>query len=166
LCALLTTGEVTRFMAPPPMTVDGFVRFIDWAHQQRAAGTYTCFAVVPDGLDAAVGLFQIRIIGDRPSAAEWGFALGSAHWGTGLFQDSARSLLTFAFDEVGVGRLEARCAVQNGRANGALRKVGALQEAVLRGAGCRLGQHLDQALWTILRADWREGTAVRSATLH
>ena len=50
----------------------------------------------------------------------------------------------------GTHRLEARAALQNGRGNGALRKVGAVQEGVLRRSFLRNGEYLDQALWTIL----------------
>ena len=81
---------------------------------------------------------------------EWGFALGSAYWGSGLFLDAARHVLDFAFDDVGVLRLEARAAVVNGRGNGALRKTGAVQEGVLRRSFHRGGQFHDQVLWSIL----------------
>ncbi len=60
LLSLLTTEEVTRFISPPPTTVAGFERFIQWAQREREAGRYVCFAVVPAGCDTAVGLFQIR----------------------------------------------------------------------------------------------------------
>ena len=51
-----------------------------------------------------------------------------------------RLVLTFAFDVVGVHRLEARAAVQNGRGNGALRKIGAVQEGILRKSFLRAWQ--------------------------
>ena len=60
LLELLTTEEVSRFISPPPTTVDGFERFIAWAQRERAAGRYICFAVVPDGMDTAIGIFQVR----------------------------------------------------------------------------------------------------------
>jgi RimJ/RimL family protein N-acetyltransferase len=68
--------------------------------------------------------------------------------------------LGFTFDTVGVHRLEARAAVLNGRGNGALRKLGACQEAVLRKSFSRNGRHLDQMLWSILEEDWRDAKAV------
>ncbi|HXT29924.1 MAG TPA: GNAT family N-acetyltransferase, partial [Vicinamibacterales bacterium] len=79
---LLTTAEVSRFISPPPTTVEGFERFIAWTHREREAGTYVCFAVVPQGSDTAVGIFQIRALGPTFETAEWGFALGQAHWGS------------------------------------------------------------------------------------
>ncbi len=155
LLAMLTTEEVSRFISPPPTTVEGFERFILWTHRERQAGNYACFAVVPTGLTTAVGIFQVRSLEPGFGTAEWGFALGSAFWGTGVFIDGARLVLDFAFDVIGARRLEARAAVANGRGNGALRKVGAVQEGVLRRSFLRHGQHHDQVLWGILAEDWR-----------
>ena len=157
LFAMLTTTEVARFISPPPTTVDGFERFIGWTIRQRAAGTYACFAVTLQGFDTAIGIFQIRETEPGFGTAEWGFAIGSAFWGTGIFQEGAEMLLEFAFDTLNVRRLEARCAVQNGRGNGALLKMGAVQEAVLRKSFVKNGRTYDQVLFAILESDWRAG---------
>lgn len=155
LLAMLSTDEVSRFISPPPTTVEGFERFITWTHRERAVGNYVCFAVVPHGMDTAIGIFQVRQLEPGFATAEWGFALGSAFWGTGLFLDGAKMVVDFSFDVIGAHRLEARAAVANGRGNGALRKVGAVQEGVLRKSFLRNGEYLDQTLWTILDDDWR-----------
>jgi len=155
LLAMLTTEEVSRFISPPPTTVEGFERFILWAQRERQAGNYACFAVVPAGMATAIGIFQVRSLEPGFATAEWGFALGSPFWGTGLFVDGARLILDFAFDVIGARRLEARAAAANGRGNGALRKLGAVQEGVLRRSFLRHGQYHDQVLWGILAEDWR-----------
>ena len=160
LLTLLTTEEVTRFISPPPTTIEGFERFIQWAQHEREAGRYICFAVVPDGYDTAVGLFQVRQLDPSFGTAEWGFAIGSAFWGSGLFVAGAELVIEFAFDVVGAHRLEARAAVQNGRGNGALRKMGAVQEGVLRKSFIRGGKYLDQSLWAIVADDWYRAKAV------
>jgi RimJ/RimL family protein N-acetyltransferase len=159
LLAMLTTEEVTRFISPPPSSVEGFERFIAWTHRQRAAGQYVCFAVVPRGSDTAIGLFQVRSLEPGFGTAEWGFAIGSDFWGSGMFVDGSRLVLDFAFDVVGAHRLEARAAVRNGRGNGALRKIGAVQEGVLRRSFLRNGEYLDQTLWSLIAEDWRESKA-------
>jgi len=164
LHALLTTEEVSRFISPPPTTVDGFERFIAWALRQRAAGTYACYAVTVRGFDTAIGLFQVREMERGFGTAEWGFALGSAFWGTGLFQESAELVLEFVFDTLGVHRLEARAALLNKRGTGALRKIGAVQECVLRGSLERNGEFLDQALYSVLDFDWRESRRLVAIT--
>ena len=166
LLAMLSTEEVSRFISPPPTTVEGFERFIAWTHRERAAGNYVCYAVVPHGMDAAIGIFQVRQLEPGFATAEWGFAIGSAFWGTGVFIDAAKMVVNFAFDVVGTHRLEARAAVANGRGNGALRKVGAVQEGVLRKSFLRNGEYLDQTLWTILDEDWKRARTVWGARVH
>jgi RimJ/RimL family protein N-acetyltransferase len=166
LLAMLGTEEVARFISPPPTTVDGFERFIAWTHRERAAGNYVCFGVVPHGLDTAIGIFQVRQLEPGFGTAEWGFAIGSQFWGTGGFIDGAKMVIDFAFDVIGAHRLEARAAVANGRGNGALRKVGALQEGILRKSFLRNGEYLDQTLWTILNEDWRHGKSVWGSKVH
>ena len=155
LLAMLTTEEVSRFISPPPITVEGFERFITWAHRERQAGNYVCFAVVPTGCTSAVGIFQLKSLEHGFATAEWGFAIGSPFWGTGIFAEAARLVIDFAVDVVGTHRLEARAAVANGRGNGALRKIGAVQEGVLRRSFVRNGVHHDQVLWGIVADDWR-----------
>jgi RimJ/RimL family protein N-acetyltransferase len=155
LLAMLTTRDVARFISPPPATLDGFERFIVCANAERQAGRYACFAVLPDGLDVPVGIFQLRPLDPKFFAADWGFALGSPYWGRGIFSAAADLVLDFAFATVGVHRLEARSVVGNARGNGALRKVGAVCEGVLRGSLLKNGEYLDQHLWTILQHEWQ-----------
>jgi len=152
----LTTREVARFISPPPTSVEAFERFIAWTHLQRAAGLYVCFAVIPHGSETAVGLFQVRSLEPAFANAEWGFAIGSDFWGTGVFLDGAKLVADYAFRTLGTQRLEARASTQNCRGNGALRKIGAVQEAVLRRSFLRDGEYHDQTMWTILRDDWFE----------
>ena len=166
LCAMLTTEEVARFISPPPTTVAGFERFIAWTHAERRAGRYACFAVVPRGSDTAIGIFQVRQLDATFDTAEWGFAIGSAYWGTGMFESAAKLVLDFTFNVIGVRRLEARAAIRNGRGNGALRKIGATCEGVLRRAFLRNGEYHDQHLWSILDSDWKRAKPARPLTLN
>jgi RimJ/RimL family protein N-acetyltransferase len=167
LLSMLTTEEVSRFISPPPTTVEGFERFIKWTHRERMAGNYACFAIVPQGMTTAIGIFQVRSLDPTFGTAEWGFAMGSQYWGSGIFAEGARMILDFAFDVIGAQRLEARAAVANGRGNGALRKIGAVQEGLLRRSFQRNGQHHDQVLWGILADDWRlQRVAQEPGTTH
>jgi RimJ/RimL family protein N-acetyltransferase len=159
LFAMLTTEEVSRFISPPPATVEGFERFIMWTLRMRDLGAYACFAVTLDDQDAAIGIFQLRGLEAGFATAEWGFAIGSEYWGSGVFVEGAELMVRFAFETVGVHRLEARASIKNGRGNGALRKIGAVQEGVLRRSFLRNGEYHDQVLWSILEEDWIGATA-------
>jgi ribosomal-protein-alanine N-acetyltransferase len=166
LFASLSSDEVGRFIASPPSTIHGFERFIMWTHEQRAAGQSVCFAVVPQGADGPVGLFQVRRVQADFTIAEWGFILGSPYWGNGTFFAAAPLVIDFAFEVLGVHRLEARAAVLNGRGNNALRKLGAVQEALLRKSLDRSGDYLDQVLWSIVADDWRTLRPVADLRVH
>jgi ribosomal-protein-alanine N-acetyltransferase len=160
LFAMLTSDEVGRFISPPPTTAGGFEPFVARMVDEREAGNCACFAVVPDGFDTAIGLFQVRKLEPGFGTGEWGFAIGCSFWGTGIFMEAARLMLDFVFDVVGVHRLEARAALPDARGNGALRKTGALQEGVLRRSLLRNGEYCDQMLWTLLLEDWLQAKAV------
>ena len=166
LLSMLSTEEVAKFISPPPTTPQGFEKFIEWTQRERRAGNQVTFGMVPEGCDHAVGLVQVRAISPNFSVAEWGFALGSPFWGSGLFLASARMTLDFAFQHTGANRLEARAVVQNGRGNGALRKLGAVQEGILRGSLLKDGKYLDQIMWSIVSQDWFQAKAVWSSVLH
>jgi RimJ/RimL family protein N-acetyltransferase len=155
LLAMLTPEEVSRFISPPPTTVEGFELFIAWTLREREKGNYVCYGVVPAGMTTAIGLFQLRALEAGFGSCEWGFALGSQFWGTGLFVEGAKAVLNFGVDVLGSQRFEARAAVANGRGNAALRKLGAVQEGILRRSFLRHGRYHDQVLWSILAEDWR-----------
>jgi RimJ/RimL family protein N-acetyltransferase len=127
LFSALTGVEVSRFISPPPYSVDGFEKFIEWTHRQREAGQCICFAVMPKGTDNAIGLFQVRSLEPAFGTAEWGFAIANEFWGTGMFLDGARLVLDFAFDVIGVHPMEARSTLRNSSGNGALLNLGAVQ---------------------------------------
>ena len=112
LFSALSSEQVSKFISPPPATVDGFGRFINWAIRQRQFGQYVCFAVVPHGSDTAIGIFQVRSLEPAFGTAEWGFALASEFWGTGIFVEGAKLVVDFAFRVLGVTRLEARASFE------------------------------------------------------
>ena len=113
--------------------------------------------MVPKGLNQAIGLFQVRALEPTFRVAEWGFAIGTSFWGTGLFQEAAVLVTEFALRSMGVHRLEARAVVDNGRGNRALEKVGAKGEAVLRKA---FNREYSQLLWSIVAEEWTPPSVV------
>src|SRR4051812_2890402 len=143
-------------MSAPPPSVEAFAGFIQWAQRFRARGTGVCFGIVPHGLDAAVGIIQIRALEPSFFTAEWGFALGSAFWSTGVFIDAANLAAEFAFTAIGVNRIEARAVTNNERAIAAIQKLGARPEAALSRAFRKGARRDTQQLWTLREEDWRQ----------
>jgi [ribosomal protein S5]-alanine N-acetyltransferase len=155
LLRLLSRDAIAQVIAPPPLSVDDLASRIEAARLERLDGRGICFAVLPEQQTSPVGLFRVRELERGFGSAEWEFVLAPEHWGVGLFYAAAPAVVDFAFDVLGVHRLEARAAVHNGRGNGALRKIGAVQEGVLRRSLQQEHGWVDQALWTIIADDWR-----------
>lgn len=168
LFALLTTEEVSRFISTPPDSVAAFERFIEAAHRQQADGVCAFFAVTVEGFDSAIGVFQVHRLDADFSTGEWGFAIGSPFWGTGVFKQGAGLILEFAFETLGVQRLEARVAVGNERGNRAMLKLGAVPEGVLRQSFYHRGEHHDQMLYALGADDWwaSRGVVRQPAVFH
>ena len=142
LVSILTAPEVTRFMSPPPTTVEQFAWFIEWSRREREAGRYLAFALIPHAHASPVGLLQLRQLEPEFRTAEWGVAM------------APRPPLAGEAPEV-----EARAALANGRSQAAMRKLGAVKEGVLRRSlTTGDGQRLDQVLWSLLDEDWRRLT--------
>ena len=91
--------------------VDGVERFIAWTPASAPPARYVCFGSSPHGMTEPLASSRCG----RPTrfrTAEWGFALGSAYWGRRPLLEAAQLVLDFAFEVIGVHRLEARAAVQ------------------------------------------------------
>ena len=153
LLMFLGSEDVVRYITPAPATIAAFEEVIQAALDRQRQGRSAFFAVLPRGTDVAVGIVQVRSLERGFKTAEWGVALGTPYWGRGLFTGAAALVMQFAFETVGVQRLEARSRVDNARANAAFRKIGAVLEGVLRETFERNGTRYDQCLWSILAGE-------------
>jgi ribosomal-protein-alanine N-acetyltransferase len=154
LFTLFSNPAVTAYMAPPPPTLAKFAGFVEWSHQQRAQGHGVCFGIVPNGMTAAVGIFQIQLAPTSPEA-EWGFVLSAHFWSTGVFSDAANMLVEFAFTTMRIERLEARIALRNRRAHAAVHKLGARFESTLTVPSPHGIPRDPVSVWTLREPDWR-----------
>ena len=154
LSMLFRAGEAGLFGVDEPLNDFSVLQYIERALAERVAGRGFTYAVTLTTRRELVGLVQVRQLDLSFEAAEWTALLAPEVRGTGVFLEVARLAGSVAFDAVGVHRLEARVLLHNGRANGALRKLGAVQEGLLRRAHRQDGRYFDQVLWSILREDW------------
>ncbi|HYM24093.1 MAG TPA: GNAT family N-acetyltransferase [Vicinamibacterales bacterium] len=155
LLTLFSQPLVTAFMAPPPPTPAKFAGFVAWSHDERRNGRGLCFGVVPQGMEAAVGILQIRSLDPAMSSAEWGFVMGPQFWSSGIFVDAACALVDFAFSSLRVGRLEAHVATKNARAHAAIRKLGARSERTIPSEAPTGVTRDPEVLWALSADDWR-----------
>jgi RimJ/RimL family protein N-acetyltransferase len=166
LVDLLSLSDATRFGLDEPVGALGAQELIERALRDRAAGLSVTFAIMLAGSRTMVGVVQVRQLDPAFEAAEWECTLAPSSRGSGIFLEAARLAGSFAFGTLGTHRLEARVLLQNGRANGALRKLGAAQEGVLRRSMRRNGEYCDQVLWSMLKEDWGDHWVSTSPRVH
>jgi RimJ/RimL family protein N-acetyltransferase len=166
LVDLLSLGDATRFGLEEPVTDVEIQELIDRAARERAAGGAFTYVITMASARSVAGLMQVRRLDPAFEAAEWECTVAPSLRGTGIFMEAARLLGSFAFGTVGVHRLEARVLLQNGRASGALRKLGAVQEGVLRRSVRYGNDYFDQVLWSVLKEDWGDHWVSTSPRVH
>jgi ribosomal-protein-alanine N-acetyltransferase len=154
LVDLLSLSDATRFAIEEPggeMAVQGLIQR---AVRDRAAGHSFTYAITTGTARPPLGLIQVRQLDPSFDTAEWECTLSPSARGTGVFDETVRLIGSFAFGLIGVRRLETRVMLQNGRGNTALRKLGAVEEGILRRSLRRNGEYVDQVLWSLLKEDW------------
>ena len=161
---VLTLVDASRFGIDGPVIEETARLLIQTAVNDRAAGKGFTYVVTVSS--TIVGLAQVRQLEPTFQAAEWEVTLLPAARGTGIFMETARLIGSFVFGTLGTHRLEARVLENNGRAMGALRKVGAVQEGVLRRSMRRGDTYLDQLLWSILKEDWADPQTATAGLVH
>lgn len=166
LVDLLSIGDATRFSVEEPITELGVQQFIDRARRKREAGVSFTYVVLHAGSRLVIGVAQVRALDPAFETAEWECTLVPSVRGSGVFLEVARLVGSFVFGSVGAHRLEARVLLQNGRANGALRKLGAVQEGILRRSVRRRGEYADQVLWSVLKDDWGDHWMSTAPRVH
>jgi ribosomal-protein-alanine N-acetyltransferase len=166
LVDLLSLHDATRFGVDGPMSDVAVQQLIERFARDRAAGLAFTYAITLTTSRTIVGLLHVRQLDPGFEAAEWECTIAPSSRGSGVFVEAARLVGSFAFGSVGTHRIECRVLLQNGRANGALRKLGAVQEGILRRSVRRGGEYLDQVLWSILKDDWGDHWVSTAPRVH
>jgi len=166
LVDLLSIGDATRFGLDEPVSEVGVQELIERFARDRANGLAFTYVITLAAARTIVGLVQVRQLDPSFEAAEWECTMAPSSRGSGMFLEAARLVGSFAFGTIGMHRLEARVLLQNGRANGALRKLGAVQEGILRRSVRRAGEYFDQVLWSLLKEDWGDHWVSTAPRVH
>lgn len=115
-----------------------------WGVAERATG-------------AVVGTCTLAALSTEHRRAEVGFALAHAAWGRGYVAELLPALVGFAFETLGLHRLEADVDPRNARSIRALERVGFQPEGYLRERYLLNDEVQDARLYGLLRREWVGG---------
>jgi RimJ/RimL family protein N-acetyltransferase len=127
--------------ATPPEDARSFV--IEYAPERWTRGEGAVFAIVNDE-DAFVGFVDLRLTG--PGTGEVGYLVAPWARGRGYASESLRAVCGWAFEQLGLRRIEWRAQVGNDASRRVAEKAGFTIEGVARGACRRRDEYVDA--WT------------------
>lgn len=123
------------------------------AGAQRVPREDYYLAIVSRADDGFVGLGRIRIVYAR--GGQIGYAIRRDRWGEGLGREAVIGILGFAFETLGLHRVEATYRPANTRSASVLTKLGFQQEGLLREHVYAAGAWHDSLISSILEHEWR-----------
>jgi RimJ/RimL family protein N-acetyltransferase len=101
-----------------------------------------------------VGTCTLARIDRQHRRAELGYALGRAHWGSGLAAEAVGAVIRYAFESLDLHRLEADVDPRNGPSLRLLERFGFRSEGLLRERYHVAGEIQDAAIYGLLRSEW------------
>jgi len=128
----------------------GFVADRLVEHERRRA--LMCVVRYRGEIAGAIGLHTIDAVNRATSIGYW---LDEAHRGRGIMTRACRAVVTAAFREYGLHRVEIRCATGNERSCAIPRRLGFVEDGILREAGFLRDRWVDLRVFSALEQEWR-----------
>jgi ribosomal-protein-alanine N-acetyltransferase len=151
-----SSAEVARnTFVPHPYPPDGAIHFVSHIRQGWEEETAYVFAIVAKEHDQFVG-----VMGLHPQVkhhlAEVGYWIGHPHWGKGYATEALQLLIQFAFETVGLNRVQAKHFVENPASGRVMQKAGMHYEGLHRQALFHNNTFKDLKAYAILREDYNQ----------
>ncbi len=151
----LNDWEVSRFLVPGVPLLMNLADETDWFERQRQDKDNLVFAILALPEKQLIGNCGLHRLDWKNRAAMLGIVLGDKnYWNKGYGTDATRTLVRFAFEQLGLNRVELGVYDFNPRAIRAYEKAGFRRDGVRRQALYRDGTFHDVYLMGILRQDW------------
>jgi [ribosomal protein S5]-alanine N-acetyltransferase len=155
MLSIFGDAEVMRYWSSPPLvSVEGatdLVHDIGRAFVERRLFQWGVCARDADEVLGTCTLFNVDLSHRR---GEVGFALRRDVWGQGFATEALAVLIAFAFETMGLHRLEADVDPHNERSQRLLARHGFRREGYLRERWHHLGQIHDAIFLGLLRSEW------------
>lgn len=119
-----------------------------------------------DGLTVCVlyngkiaGVVDFHEIDDKNKMTSIGYWMGTEYIGKGLLTRACHFLFSFAFDELGMNRIEIRAAEKNVKSRGVPERLGFRQEGIIRQAAKLYDEYTDHVVYGMLKSEWNKASS-------
>ncbi len=100
------------------------------------------------------GVMGLGTIDWRHKSTSIGYWVGAQFQGKGLTTRACRALVNYAFQDLGLNRVEIRCAVQNTKSRAIPERLGFQQEGILRQVAWNCDHFEDHVIYGMLAEEW------------
>lgn len=129
----------------------GFVRFAEGRYE---SGQIAPWGIVLKESGEFVGTIDFVAWNTESEVAEIGYVLAEEHWGKGIITEAAAEVVRFGFEQMKLGRIQARCFTENAGSARVMEKVGMRFEGVLRKSMKVKSRRWDVKMYAILKEDF------------
>ena len=135
-------------------TREGTLAFIRGTKRKVEAGEGLELCVIEDG--AIAGMVGLHLAEPDNHGGRIGYWLGEDRQGRGLMTRAVATLLSHAFGELALNRVEIRAAPDNARSRAIPEGLGFVEEGLLREAERFGDEYRDSVVYSMLARDWAE----------
>lgn len=128
----------------------------EWLQNEKESERTQYIFVIETLDNIFVGLIALNSIDAKFRSAKIWYKLHPAQWRQGFATEALRKLITFAFEDLGLHRLEAGCAVNNLASCKVLEKAGMIKEGGKRKVLPIRDEWIDNYEFAILEDDPRK----------
>ena len=155
LYEIFANPKVMRYWSTPPLTsIDdarALLREIQKGNEEQTMLKWGVALRSTNALIGTVTLFHLELDQGR---AEIGYAQAEVYWGQGYIHEALQALLTYAFEEMKLRRVEADVDPRNGPSIKTLERLGFQREGFLRERWHVSGEIQDAFFYGLLEREW------------
>ena len=132
----------------------------EWLRQQIAEmANNESLGMVLRHNGAICGAIALHKIDWRNKNSASGYWLDEGHQGKGIVTGACRAMLSESFDNLGLHRIEIRCATWNHRSSAIPKRLEFVEEGILKEAEWVHDRWLDLRVYSMLAHDWKTRAA-------
>lgn len=152
--------EVTAYMLwDTHVTIDDskkFIRFTLDRYEKDEAGEW---GIILEETGRLIGCAGFAWMDMKNRRAEIGYVLGKPYWGKGYMPEAALRMLAFAFEDMGLNRIECHHLLPNEKSGRVMQKLGMTYEGTAREQTFAKGRFWDVKQYAILKSEWEKNNS-------
>ena len=142
----------------PADGVNNMTKYLDFAFEKKESGHSFPFIVFDKASGYFAGSTRFYDIQPQHNTVQLGYTWYGSHFqGTGLNKNCKLLMLTFAFEILGVERVEFRADAANQKSIAAMKSIGCIKEGILRSNCAAPEGRRDSIVLSILKEEWFGG---------